>query len=107
MFAINDVLKFVNVGKTMSGEQMKSTCKEILEEFHYLNAADLAICFGKGKRGNYGQLYDRFDGMIVMDWLSKYVEDRLTVAENISQQKHYDTKENRAFIAKNQKTKQK
>lgn len=100
---INDLLDFLNVGKTMGGQQIAQTIMMIEQEYYYLTLEDFKICFDTGKRGDYGQLYDRIDGQIILDWLARYAEDRSMAFANhndllsVNHKERSDRAEQRAF----------
>lgn len=77
---IVDLNDFLSIGKKMSGQQIDSTAKLILQEFWQLNPADLNIVFKLIKTGGYGSLFDSFDGLKLMQWLREYRDAKLKLA---------------------------
>lgn len=73
---IGDMLDFLSIGKTMGAGQIAQTVMMIEQEYFYLTVEDFKVCFDAAKRGDYGQLYDRIDGQIILTWLSIYVGER-------------------------------
>lgn len=69
---VADVVKFFNVGKTMSAQQIATTTDLILEEFPHLKPVDIHLCFSMAKKGKFGPVYDRVDGQVIIGWLSEY-----------------------------------
>lgn len=63
----------------MGERQVAELAKLIYDDFYYLNFDDLKLCFDNAKKGKYGKIYDRIDGNIVMEWLSKYSQERVDV----------------------------
>lgn len=92
-YAVADLVKFFNVGKTMTPEQIAQTAEFIIEDFYMLKIEDIKLCFNRAKKGEYGQLYDRLDGQIILSWISKYFNNRLNIAEAISQSEHLENKQ--------------
>lgn len=73
-----DFLNFLNLGKTMNGNQVVQTVELILEQYAHLNLLDFKLFFKKLKLGDYGKFYDRVDGSVVLDNLMHYSEDKLS-----------------------------
>lgn len=82
---INDYLDFLSIGKTMSGQQVISTAKLMLEDYSLLKPDDFVLFFNRCKKGHYGTIYDRMDGAQLFEWLEKYMYDRDTEIETIRQ----------------------
>lgn len=89
---IADAVEFFNIGKSMTGEQIVSTAKLIAKDYYYLKPEDFKLCFDNAKRGKYGKLFDRLDGMIIMEWLETYSGSRANRAEEINTEKHNEGK---------------
>lgn len=75
---IVDVVKFFSVGKGMNKEQVIATTELILEEFTEICIADLKLCFNKAKLGEYGTLYDRMDGGVILNWITQYCDNKMS-----------------------------
>lgn len=73
-----DFLNFLNLGKTMNGNQVVQTVELILDKYAHLNLLDFKLFFKKLKLGDYGKFYDRVDGSVVLDNLMHYSEDKLS-----------------------------
>lgn len=102
-----DLIISFNVGKTMNESQIVSTAQGIQEDYYFLKPSELKYCFDNGKKGRYGQLYDRIDQSIIFDWIEKYLEERIGICEqnNIEEQKkNRFTDEDCGFLLKNVKT---
>lgn len=46
-----------------------------------LKVQDLKLCFDKGLRGEYGELFDRFDVEILARWLRQYTADQIDAVD--------------------------
>ena len=77
---VNDMLDFFNAGNDMNDTQVALTVDFILEEYPYMQADDIALCFRNAMKGKYGKLYNRIDGQIIMGWLREYNRERCTLA---------------------------
>lgn len=87
-YILTDLLKFVNVGKTMSADQINQTVDFILKDYAFLKVEDFKLFTQKFKRGIYGKLYDRIDGQIILEALDIYVYERMEQAQHESDLKH-------------------
>lgn len=76
--AITDLNKFFNFSDTgyMTTAQISETSKMIFKDYNSLKIEDIRVCFNNGKKGHYGQLYNRLDGQIIMMWFQQYWTDR-------------------------------
>lgn len=90
MILIDDVVSFLNVGKTMDAPQAIETCKLILSdpETKNLKPEDFKICFNNAKKGIYGKQYDRVDGQVIFEWLRDYMAERMDLHESLAMLKH-------------------
>lgn len=70
VIAINEVVQFFNVGKTMNKEQVASTADLIISKYFYLNLEELKFCFREAMCS--GKVFDRLDGNIILGWLREY-----------------------------------
>jgi hypothetical protein len=83
-----DLIKFFNIGKSMNDEQVGQTIQLIQEEFWMLKPEDFKLCFNNAKKGLYGKVYDRLDGQIILEWLGRYLSERMNYAEQESIRKY-------------------
>jgi len=81
---IIDLVKFFNIGKSMNDEQVGQTIQLIQDEFWMLKPEDFKLCFNNAKKGLYGKVYDRIDGQIIIEWLKKYLNERMNYSEQES-----------------------
>jgi len=63
---------FFNVAQSITPSQVTQSAHLILKRYYYLNLADIKLCIEMGKSGDFGKIYDRFDGGVVMNWFSEY-----------------------------------
>ena len=73
---IIEVLEWFNVKNTMSDSQILEVSFMIYNDFKRFNLYDIGLCFKRGKTGKYGKVYDRIDGGILFEWLTRYDIDR-------------------------------
>lgn len=84
---LEDIVLYLNVGKTMNSQQINQTADLILKDFNFLRVDDFKLCFENAKRGFYGKQYDRLDGQVIYEWISTYCSDRANEAERINNAK--------------------
>jgi len=92
---IKEVNKYFNFKVKMTDQQTFITCKLILKDYYWLNMADLKIVFENMLAKKYGDYYGKLDGGDFMDGFKAYSDDRLGLAEHMSQEKHSRTKQKR------------
>lgn len=90
---IVNISEFINIGKNMNENQVYETAQMILDDFPYFTLADINLIFKKAKKGDFGQIYDRLDGQIILSWFSKYNQLRCSEAEEQSINHAYSFKE--------------
>jgi hypothetical protein len=90
---LKEAIDFFNLTETMTDTQVATTCRFIIEEYPYFQLDDLKVCFANAMKGKYGKIYNRLDGSIVLEWLSKYDRDRCSLADAISFQDHKSERE--------------
>lgn len=74
---LNDLRLFFQVDNMISTDGLYSLCDILIFEYKSLTLEEVAICMSKAKKGEYGQLFNRLDGAIIMGWLKTYNEGRL------------------------------
>lgn len=90
---LEDLSDFINVKSPMTTHQKNSTAKLILESYGMLTVADLKVLFAGVKKGEYADrdgktLYHALDGMTVLSWFKRYLDDRCNIAAEISENDH-------------------
>jgi hypothetical protein len=67
---------FLNVGKKMNDNQTQETAMMIMDLYYNITIADINLIFRKAKLGQWGQIYDRLDGQMILSWFEKYFSER-------------------------------
>lgn len=86
LYVISELVKlvnFVNVGNNMRQEQLADVAEMILDDYYFLNIADIKLFFYRCKKGDYGVLYNRLDGQLILEYLEKYCDTRGDSAESV------------------------
>lgn len=78
---------FLNVGGSINPDQIQSTAELITEEFGNLTISDINLIFRRAKLGQWGKIYDRLDGQIILGWFADYYNER---CEYCAQTSAYD-----------------
>lgn len=84
---IAEASALVSVGKGIQTHQIRFLASEILREYYFLTIAEIRFCMEQGVRGEYGQIYDRLDASVVLDWFEKYTANRTLIGEQIDANK--------------------
>lgn len=90
---IAELMKYINVERTFTSEQVKKLAVDILDEYYYLKTADIRLFFDRIVKGYYGEIYNNLSMEKVHIWLRKYVEERMMLAEDRSLANHDKNKE--------------
>jgi len=87
---IGDLVKYFSVGKTMGAAQVRMTIDLIVPhlELKNLKPEDYKVCFDRMKRGEYGPMYDRLDGAVIIDCLTKYAQERFALITEMNNHEH-------------------
>lgn len=89
---ITEISLFVNVGKNMDIDQINQTANLLYEKCMVLKIEDLKLFSKKFRTGEFGKLYDRLDGTIIIEAMDVYFDKRMTYAESIHMQEHHQRK---------------
>jgi hypothetical protein len=79
---INELINlqdFFNVTVKMNPAQIAETAEIILEKFYFMRLDEIKLCFRRAKAGDYGELYNRLDGSVIIGWLNLYDRQRSEV----------------------------
>lgn len=82
VIAINELVSFFNVGKTMNDVQVALTADLIIDRFYYLKLEEIKLCFRNAMAS--GKIYDRLDGNIILGWLNEYDVQRDEIVSSLS-----------------------
>lgn len=74
--AIIDLTEFFNIQGNMTEGQVVNTVNLIREKYWMLKPDDFKLCFKRVMSGDFGKVYNRLDGHVIMEWLDKYVDER-------------------------------
>ena len=76
-----------NVKNKMSDSQIEFTADRIFDSYS-LRITDLVLFFKNVKAGAYGDYYEKLSSEKILQWISKYYDERCTMAENYSGIEH-------------------
>lgn len=79
---IADCALSFNVGKNIDLKQAYETSELILKDFNDWKMPDIQLCFNRAKAGRYGNVFDRLDCNVIMNWCSAYDMERMTDISN-------------------------
>jgi len=92
---IIDCNDFMNISRKMNASQVKQTAIMIMNDFYFMNIADINFVFNRAKKGYYGNLYESLDGMKIYLWFDQYATERAQTAFDDQLNEHSKIKENR------------
>lgn len=81
---IGKTVLFFNIGKTMTEPQLTETVSLAVKHYGHFKPEDFKLCLEEAIKGNYGQLYDRIDGQVILGWFKAYDADRDYIAAEIA-----------------------
>jgi len=76
---------FFNITNNLTENQAIETAFMLIDKFSSETIEDFVLMFKNAKSGKYGQLYNRLDGQIIIEWMFKYLEEKAEYRENIHQ----------------------
>lgn len=77
-------INFYSTTGTMDKFQVAETINLIIDEYPHYTMYDFKLFFKRAKLGDYGEVYGRMDGQVILSWLRKYDIRRDTAAQNES-----------------------
>jgi hypothetical protein len=80
-FELIRLADLINVGGNLTTPQVNFIASELVSLFPNETIADFKLCFQRGARGEYGDIY-RMDGIVIRGWMEKYLEEKYQVLEN-------------------------
>lgn len=81
---LNSFLDFYSTNGTMDAIQVAETVNLIIDVYPHYTMYDFKLFFKRAKLGNYGEIYGRVDGQVILSWLNKYDVQRDMVAQEMS-----------------------
>ncbi len=76
LLLINDYSDFLNITENLKTSQTQLLVELVVEHGKGLLLDDIAKLFALAKSGEYGEVYNRLDGQVILGWLKQYKEDR-------------------------------
>lgn len=93
---ILDLVEYLNIGKNMLPAQIRKTAEIIVAEHPTLTVEHFAVVFQRAKLGQWGEQYDRLDGVVIARWVTRYVQEIAEFVQRESENQHLATKVTRA-----------
>lgn len=91
-FELVKMTALISVGSNLNDAQVQFIATQLVEFFFNESIADFKVCFQRGCMGQYGEIY-RMDGIVLRQWMEKYLEEKYTVVElNWKKQKEDEKK---------------
>lgn len=84
-----------SVKQVFTNDQMYDFVATIVNDTDYnmLSVEHIAIAIRNGFKGYYGQMYERFDLALLLEWINKYAIERMRTIEEAAYNDHLRTAE--------------
>ncbi len=83
------VQEYFNLTTSMTESQTVQTVSMILDGYPAETMEDFILCLKNAKYNEYGKLYNRMDGQVVMEWFQKYLGQKYERLEQIKHNQKY------------------
>lgn len=90
---ITAAVDYFNVAGNMNARQIEEAATLLYGAYRTLTIDDIVLCFNRAKMGNYGKIFDRLDGSIILDWFRQYQAERNDEIEAAVIREHQQRKE--------------
>lgn len=94
-----DLKNFFSVGNGMNDRQIELLAQLIFKEYYFLTILDLKFCFERAMVGDFGKLYNRLDGGIIMGWIAEFSEQKQSKAEELNILKSNESKSDQSGVS--------
>lgn len=83
-----DLQEKVGVKNKMHEEVIEECAEFVIEDYYYLNLADINLIFTRAKKGFYGPLYESISMPKILEWFENYANERGELAYSVDISKH-------------------
>jgi len=83
-------VEVIDVGITMSDAAVRDCASILYHQYPDLTLEDVILCLTRGKRGDYGPLYNTLNSSILISWMQCYQSRRLEVQHALTLEQLYD-----------------
>lgn len=90
ILALRDSLSITN---NITPTQAREVAIIVPEQYPNLSLEEIAMCFHKGKIGEYGEIMHRLDANVLLGWLNKFSKEMTSVAIVVNSEKHIQLKQ--------------
>lgn len=87
---------YLNIGKNIRPDQIQETAELLVSEYAHLSLEHFAEVFQRAKKGQWGEIYDRLDGVVIARWLDKLLAEIRIQVETKNENQHLSEKHSRA-----------
>ena len=87
-----DVIKYHKTTEVLAPAEIELLATRIVYQYGCLSVEDVALCFDWAKNGKYGDVFNRVDGNVIMNWLNKYKATLQALAIEKNYQLHVNSK---------------
>lgn len=91
MSEVGRLCKDMNANKTLSSdEEMRFTCRAIIEEHETITLEEIKVCFDMIRMGKFGKLFERLKSAEILEYLRRYEGEVRTEVMEAKHQKERD-----------------
>ena len=83
---MDECQQYFNLQQPMNAQQLMLTAELIMEEYYYLRIEELRVCFRMAMKGEFGPVYNRIDGQVFFEWITKYMPKRQLITDRMKQE---------------------
>lgn len=76
--------EYLNLKRPLTEKMIDAIAADIVEDYRYLNMADVWLVFSRARKGYYGELYESINTAKVEGWFRDYFNERCEAAEEAS-----------------------
>ena len=77
-----------NLTRNIEPAQIEVLVEDLQQEYFWMKLSEVFFVLKQARMGRNGKTYERIDQPTIMGWFNEYAEERLTIAETESMQKH-------------------
>lgn len=85
---ILELRESLSITNNITPPQAKEAAIIITEQFAGLSIEEVAMCFHRGKIGEYGEIMHRLDANVLLSWLNKFSKEIERVSVELNSQQH-------------------
>jgi hypothetical protein len=69
------------LGVPLSDNAVRMMVEDILEKYGYESFEDIVLCLKSGRRGDYGNHYNKLNGVVFGEWMAQHLDKKAALRE--------------------------